>query len=642
MFDFRSKSLRMRLMVPISSVVVAIIALISLVLIISEKKSFTNVSENVATQADVVKASLQEDLRGIGEREVQRTETSLQTKAESMASLVAGLAPTVILTFDFDVLDNYCRALAKDPDILLAFVANMEGEILTSFRNEQDETMRSLVSGIDKLTIKQIVESLKTNESAFSVEQQIIQDNVPLGHIQLFVSREGIKQQTAVTNEAFAKVVAKVNSAFVTLNEGVGEQVHKLMRNSTWLALIVGIAGVIMLTLLVAFFINRQIIKPVTNVMRIIGEMACGHLSERLRLRRNDEIGKMADSIDSLCDTLEREILGALSKLAEGDLRFQVTPKDANDALGNALQKMSENLTDTIQQIQHNASVLASSSEEMSSISSELAASSEQSTAQAANVAASTEEINVSSHDIKLIAEKMSENMQRLADVTKKIADEVEEIGNKAREGSNISGKALNMVTNANDTIFSLQEAAGQIGIATATIEEITEQTKLLALNATIEAARAGDAGKGFAVVAGEVKELAKQSAEAAENISGLIKDVQDKTENAAKAIIEVSGIIKQLNESSQVISSAVNSHSQETDGMLSIVNQSKAATNEVTDSIVSLASGANEVAANIQGVSRGMEDSSRGVRQISASSGELAQLAIQLQELVDKFSLKT
>ncbi|MHB8789060.1 MAG: methyl-accepting chemotaxis protein [Desulfobulbaceae bacterium] len=639
---FRSQSLRTRLMVPISIVVVAIIALISLVLIVSEKRSFNTVSASVATQADVVKSSLQEDLRGVGEREVQRTEASLKTKAESMASLVAGLAPTVILTFDFDVLDNYCRALASDPDILLAHVVNMEGDTLTSFRNEQDEALRALVSDIDTLSINQVVAALGTNDSAFSVRQQINQDDVPLGHIELFVSREGIREQTAITNEAFGNIVEKVDSAFLTLNKGVEDQVRKSMLNSAWQAVAAGIVGIVILTLSVAFLIDRLIIKPVSSVMHIIGEMAKGHLSERLQLRRSDEIGRMSDSIDTLCDTLEQEVLGSLSKLADGDLRFQVSPKDGQDALGNALQKMSANLTTTIQQIQQNASVLASSSEEMSAISSELAASSEQSTAQAANVAASTEEINVSSHDIKLIAEKMSQNMQRLADVTKRIADEVDEIGNKAKEGSNISGKALDMVNNANSIILSLQEAAGQIGITTATIEEITEQTKLLALNATIEAARAGDAGKGFAVVAGEVKELAKQSADAADNISGLIKDVQDKTENAAKAIIEVSGIIKQLNESSQVITSAVNSHSQETDGMLSIVNESKAATNEVTDSIVSLAAGANEVAANIQGVSKGMEDSSRGIRQINASSEELAQLATQLQELVDKFSLKT
>lgn len=447
---------------------------------------------------------------------------------------------------------------------------------------------------------------------------------------------------TGIQEQRYKRFIEQIDNLVMVTgmeNEEI-EALAQAKRNKMLGLLFVVNGAVFVAVVLIVLLIGRSIIMPISGVMNIVGEMASGHLGERLNLKRSDEIGLMADSIDSLCNTLEHDVLGALSKLADGDVSFKVTPKDEEDAVGNALVKMAKNLNTTIKQIQQNSSVLASSSEELSSISSGLAASTDQTTAQAANVAASTEEINVSSHDIKLIAEKMSGNMQRLADVTIKISEEVEEIGNKAKEGSSISEKALNMVNNANASILSLQEAAGQIGITTETIEEITEQTKLLALNATIEAARAGDAGKGFAVVAGEVKELAKQSADAAENISKLIKDVQNKTENAAKAILEVSGIIKQLNEATQVITSAVNSHSQETEGMLTIVNDSREATNEVTESIVSLAAGANEVAANIQGVSQGMEASSRGVRQISASSEELAKLAVQLQQLVDRFRL--
>ena len=104
MINYSSGSLRTRLMVPISCLVAVIIALISLSLIWTEKKAFDNVSENVSTQAEDVKVSLSNDLRSIGEREVKNAEISLQTKAESMANLVAGLAPIVILTFDFDCL----------------------------------------------------------------------------------------------------------------------------------------------------------------------------------------------------------------------------------------------------------------------------------------------------------------------------------------------------------------------------------------------------------------------------------------------------------------------------------------------------------------------------------------------------------
>jgi methyl-accepting chemotaxis protein len=637
---FRSNSLRTRLMVPIAGVVVAIIALISLILIFSGKKALDNVSANVYILAGQVKENLRKDLQVIGEREVSNADASLKTKADSMVELIAGLASAPILTFDFDVLDNYCRTLANDPDVLLAYVMNSDGDILTTFRNESDPRMQDLVSGIDQLSLEKTAEAL-FNSDALHVRRQIIHDTVPMGEVVLFISRENLQRQTARTNEDFAGIVDDVDNAFLSLDTGMRKQVNGSIKESIARSTTTGLIGIVLLMLSIFILIDQLIIKPVTGVMRMIGDMAEGRLSGRMRLNRNDEIGRMADSIDSFSDTLEHEVLDAMNKLAAGDLRFNVTPRNENDAIGNALLKMSQNLTSTIKQIQQYAAILSNSSENLSAISTQLAAGSEEASVQAANVAASTEEINVSSHDIKLTSEKMSENMQRLADVTKKIADEVDVIGHKAQEGLKISDTAHEMVTNANNTILSLQEAAGEIGITTGTIEEITEQTKLLALNATIEAARAGEAGKGFAVVAGEVKELAKQSAEAADNISGLIRDVQEKTEKAAQAIVEVSEIIRRLNESSRDITTAVSVHSRETEGMLTIVTDSRDATSEVTDSIVALAAGANEVAANIQGVSIGVEDSSKGIRQVNGSAVELAHLAAELQSLVDKFNLQ-
>jgi methyl-accepting chemotaxis protein len=640
MNQFQSKSLRARLMIPVSCVVIAIIAMISMVLIWSEKKAFKDVSENVSILAEKVKTQQRESVLEIEDGQVKVAENSLNTKAESMANLVAGLASTVILTFDYDVLDDYCYALSQDPDIVLAYFTDSTGQLLTSYRNEKDSKLLSLVSDAENLSLEQLKGKLGSHPMILSVSKEIMQDQELLGSVTILVSRVSVQEQVESIKAQFNAMMGSVGTLFESLQEGVQEQVRSATRNSALQSMIAGVIGVIILTLSFAVLIDRLIIRPVKSVMDVIGELADGHLAKRLNLNREDEIGKMGESIDAFCDSLEENVLGSMNKLANGDLTFTVKQKDENDMIGRALRKMSENLTSTMQQIQENASVLTSSSENLSGISAQLAAGSEEVSAQAANVAASTEQINVSSHDITVTAEKMSYNMQTLSEVTTKIADEVGEIGKKAGEGFDISFNAIETVQNAIETISSLQEAAGEIGITTATIEEITEQTKLLALNATIEAARAGDAGKGFAVVAGEVKELAKQSADAAENISGLIKDVQDRTENAATAIIEVSDIIKQLNKSSESISSAVKNHTTETEKMITVVSDSKNGATEVTESIVSLAKGANEVASNIQGVSAGMEDSSKGIRQISESSEELATLAAQLQSLVDRFNL--
>jgi len=640
MNGFQSKSLRARLMVPVSCVVFLILALTCSILIWSERKAFDNIAENVSTLAEDVRSKQRTSMVEIEKHQVDAAEVALITKAESMADLVSGLAPTVLLTFDFDVLDNYCEALTQDPDIVLAYITNTQGDIITNFRNETDQELLKILSNAADIPLNEIISQLSDHEMIHLVQKDITQDLELLGYVNLIISRDSVLKQSEKISADFTKMSDDTATIFTTLLDGVKSQVQKLTKDSAWQAVIAAIVGIIILTLALAILVDRLVIKPVTKVMAIVQEMAKGHLSERLRLDRKDEIGKMADSIDTLSDSLENEVLDSLNKLAAGDLSFAVTPKDEEDAVGNALVKMSLNLNATIQQIQENASDLTGSSDNLSGISRQLAAGTEEVSSQASNVAASTEQINVSSHDITITAEKMSINMQKLADVTNTISEEVQEIGNKANMGSTISGNAIDTVASANTTIASLQEAADEIGIATATIEEITEQTKLLALNATIEAARAGDAGKGFAVVAGEVKELAKQSAEAAENISSLIKDVQDRTDNAAKAISEVSGIITQLNESSNSISTAVNNHSHETDNMLTIVNDSKNGATEVTESILSLAKGSNEVASNIQGVSTGMEDSSKGVRKVSDSAEELSKLATDLHELVKKFSL--
>ncbi|MCA8942365.1 MAG: chemotaxis protein, partial [Planctomycetes bacterium] len=152
-------------------------------------------------------------------------------------------------------------------------------------------------------------------------------------------------------------------------------------------------------------------------------------------------------------------------------------------------------------------------------------------------------------------------------------------------------------------------------------ITSIAQQTNLLALNATIEAARAGEAGKGFAVVANEVKELAKQTAEATEDISRKIETIQNDTGGAVDAIGAISTIIEQINDIQATIASAV--------------EEQTATTNEISRNINEAAEGSGQIASNVAIVAQAAQSTSEGATETQGACTELADLAAGLERLV-------
>jgi methyl-accepting chemotaxis protein len=205
---------------------------------------------------------------------------------------------------------------------------------------------------------------------------------------------------------------------------------------------------------------------------------------------------------------------------------------------------------------------------------------------------------------------------------------------------SEIARKADTQARETQALMAKLDDSARQIGRVVELINRIAEQTNLLALNATIEAASAGEAGRGFAVVANEVKELARQSAAATEDIRKQVGLIQDNTGASIKSLEEVGKIIEQVSQISSSIAAAVEEQSATTSEIVGTIHGVSTATGTLSQNVKQTAEGAGEVARNIAGVSTAAADGARGATLVSTSATELNALSATLTQLVAKFKI--
>ncbi len=277
----------------------------------------------------------------------------------------------------------------------------------------------------------------------------------------------------------------------------------------------------------------------------------------------------------------------------------------------DGINKTLETIVGPLKITAQNATTLASSSEELTAVSQQMAGNAEETATQANVVSAASEQV--------------SRNVASVASASEEMQASIREISKNANESARVAKNAVSVASTTNETVKKLGESSQEIGNVIKVITSIAQQTNLLALNATIEAARAGEAGKGFAVVANEVKELAKQTARATEEIGQKIEAIQGDTKGAVKAIEEIGSIINQINDISNSIASAV--------------EEQTVTTNEIGRSVSEAAKGVSDIARNIGGVATAAKDTTRGADDTQKASRELSQMASQLQMAISKFS---
>ncbi|MCP4746502.1 MAG: HAMP domain-containing protein, partial [Desulfobacteraceae bacterium] len=366
---------------------------------------------------------------------------------------------------------------------------------------------------------------------------------------------------------------------------------------------IIGIMmAILLVTGAVVLITTRRIATSITSASIMLKDIAQGEgdLTRTLKVQSNDEVGEMAGW-------------------------FNLFVKKIRDLVAEVKDKTLH---------------LDESSQDLSGISEHMSTGTDQTSAKANKVseAAGTMSANVTS--MAATMQEASSNITMVAAAVEQMTSTINEIAHNTGKASTITGDAVHQAGQASQQVSELGAAAQKIGKVVEAITEISEQVNLLALNATIEAARAGEAGKGFAVVANEIKDLARQTAEATGEIKQKVIDIQSSTKGTVTQISAITEVVHQVDEIVSTISAAVEEQSVATKEIAINITQASEGIGDVSNKVTENSEFSSSIAQEILEVTRATGEMASNSSQVNNQAGELAGLSHTLNTIVGQFKV--
>ena len=468
--------------------------------------------------------------------------------------------------------------------------------------NQDIQLIEQSVSAIKKGASQagNLTELVTTIENDFAKLRQILgqgQDSISVLRGQWLGVNKEIKHNTALLlkhKEAIDAAMINLDILAEKVEKGVEEEVAQVVssaKTTTWL---VGILAVVVI-FIIGTLIGRRIILPINQGVAFAETLANGDFRQELDIRQKDEIGRLTQALNSMAKNLRH----TLQDVAQNSVMVETASKKLSGTAGQMTQTSHEMngqtgaVTELAGQISEDMANVEEISENMSSNAVAIARTSEEMASEVNSVAAAIEEMSAS----------------------------IGEVSQNCAQGQNFANYAKEKGSSSAQEIAELHQTSLNINRVVEVINDIADQTKLLALNATIEAARAGEAGKGFAVVANEVKDLARQTAEATVDIIEQIQLMQKKTESVVNAMNEITGINEEVSEINTSIAAAV--------------EEQTATVAEVARTVAGTAQNATQVSTTIKDLSSSIDQ--QVVTSIQEASQAIADVTQVIQEVQGK-----